>query len=337
MFEIMTSQASVVNRARYAWHNHGHTSSDPMPRVLIPSPLKYPCLSMCAVSNGVYLPPSKTLQPECFTLVFCEKKDAKRLIYPSTNRDRGGHPYTFVNSKEDIIAHMKAKSREGMDYKSEEQDMVRRRFAEYLDRLVIDEFPCLIKHKVYYIKTSRVLDFFVVRKSRAKQLVYWNKDMRNPTRAKPITKLGDIDTDYVIFVGIGGPSSVTIDVGLARGQVMRFRHDIEEEVRDRERERIEIHNTRLSRNIHKSRTGGSRVSDDHLNELAKKEIADFGEWRKTYRSALSDRYPTHARGVGPGIDAQGADLGIAPVTNESAIDTNTLVDVLQTDEEGRPI
>lgn len=326
MFEIMTSQAAVVNRARDMWYEHGHDDSEPMPRVVIPAVLRYPCLSICIVSNGSYLPASKTLQPECFTLVFCGRKDTKRLIYPNTNKNRyaiGAGPYVFVNNREDIIAYMKVTSKGLVGApigKSEEQDMVSRKFAGYLDSLDVSEFPCLIKHKAYYIKTSRVLDFFVVCKSMAKHLVYWKKDMRAPERARVYTpKFGNVAYKHVISIGSAQDDtpSVTIDVSLAKGQVMRFRQDIEEEVRDRERERIGIHNTRLIQNIDRDRRRRP-VSSDHLQALAKKEIASFEEWRKMYRNLLLDKYPNEALGVGLGA-APGADEPPAVLKTSKAL------------------
>ena len=89
MFRLLKKPADLTTYINELWIREGNSS--PYTNGYNQS-YKYPCLATAVLNYNIY-----DNRPR-FTCIYCYKNSAKRLVYPSTNKNRGIKDFRFVEN-----------------------------------------------------------------------------------------------------------------------------------------------------------------------------------------------------------------------------------------------
>lgn len=167
---------------------------------IINADTKFPCL-------GLSIPVRYAFNPEALGMItlVCSKNEAKRIVYPETNRNRsranGGFIIIEGDDLKDAMEVYITRSLERLKRSGDSIDSSHPIQRRMLDRVVSDfdgaKGLALVLTRTYInLDRFRLVDFYTVDETDARKLVYWNR--------KPIVKLKHIphkrETGFEKFV-----------------------------------------------------------------------------------------------------------------------------------------
>lgn len=157
-----------------AWYVYGHNTGLRKPKIALPG-LKLPALIDITVSNRRY---QSQAAGATFIPIVCSINEAKRLVYPKTNKDRWGPGgFTFLQSDNNIQRDLKEYMEANINIESIKDAMGRQQ--QYCISSVlgtISSSPVLVTRKVIRSVTgNKFIQFYVVTQQDAHKLVYYKK------------------------------------------------------------------------------------------------------------------------------------------------------------------
>lgn len=162
-FKLITNRYQFSSVAKEIWADH---YPGPM-KGFLNAPHGMPCLASIFVANG------------SMAVVILDKKAAKRLIYPKTNKRRVGMRwFDWIDGDldEEIKTYVSnILSRNKVDGKQPAQAA---RVNELMRQIKGRKGPVLMANRSYKLEDTKVVDFFLVTKELASTLVYYNKNKK---------------------------------------------------------------------------------------------------------------------------------------------------------------
>jgi hypothetical protein len=307
VFQIIENYDHLKKHAKLVWRHFIDTPDTTPIRQNKPKmpmfAVDYPILAKCIVTNGNYMPYSQRVQQECFSVVFCSKQEAKRIVYPKTNKNRSTallrvDPFIFAHNESDIDSYVEESFKlnaERVDRTSDTQRQIMTIFRAYVGEMAADAYPCLIKNRRHYSGARMVLSFHVVTRPAAKSLVYYGKHSRigwalnKPTAYSPPTVHGQLKNgEYRFRISYEYPiPTITISADLSKGRVMRFKQNVEKLIHDGELSKIDNINKDIANRMDiEYNINGNTFTTNQLIEVAKMAVDTFCTWRSTYRHEL---------------------------------------------------
>lgn len=162
-FILITNRYQFTSTAKKTWSDH---YPGPM-KGFLNSPHNMPCLASMFIANGG------------IAAVVLDKKAAKRLIYPKTNKRRVGMRwFDWIDGdlNEEIKTYVhNTLSKTKVDGKQPAQVA---RINELMRKIKGEKGPVLMANRSYKFENAKVVDFFLVTKELASKLVYHNKNRK---------------------------------------------------------------------------------------------------------------------------------------------------------------
>ena len=177
-FVLITNRKQFSNEAREVWFDY--SPNLPM-KGFVNAPHELPCLVSLFIANGG------------ISSVIADKRSAKRIIYPKTNRNRTGTRwFDWVDGDldEEIRTYVNVVlDKHGLD---KEKLLQAANIKELIHKTKGRKGPVLITNRLYNVGDTTVVDFFLVTKELASSLVYCNKNYNKDNTKDGESVLGEL-------------------------------------------------------------------------------------------------------------------------------------------------
>lgn len=265
-FKLITTLEQFSDEADRVWHNDSRST----PRPAADRPAKFPCLVsfyITVLSNDLVH----------IGRLICTKTDAKRIVYPRTNKNRQSS-YIFGwmgDNLEEGVRHYvdTAIKANHIDPGSPTQTLYTN---SVISKAANTDGPGLMAY--CRIRTDHgvsALAFFLVTVADARKLVYYKND---DTTAIPI--------DYSLIINTtSGVQVRTLSIFNSQNDIPRFTADIEISMQDMEQRSINTLNSTL-KDLHQT-----SMNIEEIMSIARREMGTLVETRRRKRVRYAIRYP----------------------------------------------
>lgn len=176
----------------------------------------------------------------------CVKEDAKRIVYPKTNRNRrDSNIFNWVgeNMEEKAIQYASTVLKANrLSPASQEQKAY---VDDLVDKARTGTGPGLISHRRYFIYPTgvEVADFFLITTEKARELVYYDNNIKKSDNQK-VVSLSDY---FAIILGSDGNARIRLlERFNTHSDIPRFTREIELELRHWEASAVLVVNSVLA-------------------------------------------------------------------------------------------
>ncbi len=274
MFRLILRADDSIACAEEVWAREGYHSIQHPDASNYSRPYKYPCL------GAVVLTYNHGVEPQ-FIHVYCYKTEAKRLVYPSTNKSRGANNFRFVENKDTLWELINVDLRPA----DMEIDRVQARIFDKAHRIcsMNEAFPVLYTYmNTTTARKTRLFRPIVLPLYTAKKLIYY-KPLKKPKMviAPSVLEHPIVQRQAMPNTRRGG---MVVDLSASTPGVIRFAQPMERDFVFREQHELDSMNRELDRDLE-----SGRVNDRY--NYVKRALVVFTNWRKAQRRTNARRCP----------------------------------------------
>lgn len=282
MFRLLLRPDDIIAHAEKVWAIEGDRSVQHPDTDNYSRPSKYPCL------GAIVLNYSYGGRPRFFH-IYCHKNEAKRIVYPSTNKDRSKNSFRFVENKDALWESINTTFRATGIANSRTQ-------SDIFDKVhnicgMNGVFPALYTYiNTIITREIRLFRPLVLPLYAAKKLVYYksfkplkkSKVVIAPSPSQGIIQIQSaVQRQAMPNTRRGG---IVINLSGYAPDVIRFMREREQDFVFREQHELDKMNRELDRDL-------ENVRDNNRFTYVKRSLAVFHDWRKAARKMHARRFP----------------------------------------------
>ncbi len=276
MFRLLKKPADLTTYINELWIREGNSS--PYTNGYNQS-YKYPCLATAVLNYNIY--DNRPL----FTCIYCFKNGAKRLVYPSTNKNRSIMNFRFAENYDALWGMIDMDSIKSNAGHSPTQSSIIDKVHQLVE--LNGSFPALYAFRNITIsRETRLFRPIVLPLYMAKKLVYLKPLKKSKITIAPWRSAQEvIGTQPIVQTqppdAYIGPMVVNLAVN-APG-VIRFMPNREQDFLFREQHKLDKMNRELDGDL-------ENVGNDRYKYI-KNALVVFTDWRESERRIHARRYP----------------------------------------------
>ncbi|KKM02984.1 hypothetical protein LCGC14_1779000 [marine sediment metagenome] len=272
MFKLIRDTDDLLKHSEEVWASEGNGSVRHPATDNYSGSYRYPCLG-AAILNYSY-----SGRPR-FIYAYCHKNEAKRLVYPRTNKDRNKNSFRFAKNNEALWEMIHADSR--LHKAGRGNDRAQARIFDKVCQLVDlnKSFPALYTYRNATMSRDTALFIpLVVPLYIAKKLVYYKPPKKLEGKIAGLVDVEVAGLDVIL------QAEMVIDLSVRCLGVIRFTRAREQDFLFREHRELDNMNRELHRDI-------ENVTGSDRDYYVKRALRVFIEWRKAQRRMYASRFP----------------------------------------------
>lgn len=278
MFKLLKSSDDLITYINETWAREENNS--PYTNNTYCKPYKYPCLGTAVLNYS-----NRGDRPR-FMCIYCYKNEAKRIVYPSTNKDRSANRFRFAENKDALWELIDSNFRAAGMVNNRTQSSI---FDE-VHRICStnDAFPVLYTCvNVTLNEGTKLFKPMVLSCYTAKELIYFR-----PLKKSKIVVAPSLSQEMIhIQSAAQGPATpntrrggIVVDLSANAPGIIRFTNSTEYHFLSSEEHKLKKMNIELDRDL-------EDVRDDDRYNYVKGSLSAFSEWRRAQRRTYAMRFP----------------------------------------------
>ncbi len=282
MFRLIKDSNDVVRHTKEVWVVEGNTRYH-RPDTDVHVPYRYPCLEAVVLTYNYGSVPR-------FAYIYCYKTEAKRLVYPSTNKCRGANSFRFVENKNTLWELINVDLRPA----DMEIDRVQTRILDKVHRIcnMNEAFPVLYTYiNTTTARKTRLFRPIVLPLYTAKKLIYYKPPKKSKMVIAPSLSQEITQTQPTVIVQRQAVpirniyrGHMVINLSASTPGIIRFVQAVESDFVFREQHELDNMNIEMNGDL-------ENVRDNDKRNYISRTLRAFTDWRKAQRRTNARRFP----------------------------------------------